>query len=458
MNLKPSVLPVAYLIFACFHASAQAIHLIVDFTRTNGTWNMPALALGQGGLQSDPMIAPHIKEIRELRPRTIRIFLSEYYRIYPDHGVYDFSKLDRELDSVRATGARPTLALAMKPPVLFPVVDHFKVHPNIYDEWETLCETLARHCREKKYDVAAWEVCNEPDIGESGGTPQFFKTADDYNTFYDHTVAGLRRGDPTAFVGGPAVANPDSFLIEGLIKHCAETGVPFDFLSWHLYSDSPASHAANIAKQRARLAKYPALKHVKLFISEWNMDLARPNLAPGFQPAFVIETMRRFAEAGLDMAAYYHIRDCFVDPADFDWMSPHGVRFMAHWWNTMPQYSALFDHNDRVRPAWFAFRFLSRFDGARYPVEGESGAIHAIAGDGNGYKNVLLWRFEGSGPDTVEVHVKLNGLGGRFTRIVKLDPGAPVNNIKVVKTSPADELADFPIELEPWGVRWIEAE
>jgi hypothetical protein len=31
------------------------------------------------------MLAPHIKELRQLRPRTIRLFLSEYYRIYPDH-------------------------------------------------------------------------------------------------------------------------------------------------------------------------------------------------------------------------------------------------------------------------------------------------------------------------------------------------------------------------------------
>jgi len=84
--------------------------------------------------------------------------------------------------------------------------------------------------------------------------------------------------------------------------------------------------------------------------SEWNMDLMQPNLSPGFQPAFVLETVRRFAEAGLDMAAYYHVRDCFVDEAEFDWMSPGGRNFMAHWWNTMPQYSALFDHHGRVRP------------------------------------------------------------------------------------------------------------
>ncbi len=130
--------------------AAEPVRLRVDFSKSDGSWTMPALALGQGGLQSDPMIEPHIKELRQLRPRTIRLFLSEYYRIYPDHGVYDWTKLDRELRAVRATGARPTLALAMKPPVLYPKVDHFIVHPSNFDEWERLCESLAKHCRDAK--------------------------------------------------------------------------------------------------------------------------------------------------------------------------------------------------------------------------------------------------------------------------------------------------------------------
>jgi hypothetical protein len=458
IGIQKPLLALLSVLFGCTVGQAQVVELSVDFTRAEGTWNMPALALGQGGLQSDPMIEPHIKEIRELRPRTIRLFLSEYYRIYPDHDVYDFSQLDRELDAVRATGARPTLSLAMKPPVLFPEVDHFQVHPNNYEEWESLCEALSRHCYEQAYEVAAWEVCNEPDIGESGGTPQFFKTAKDYNTFYDHTVAGIRRGDPKAVVGGPAVANADSFLVEGLIEHCAKTGVPFEFLSWHLYSDSAEQHAANIDKQRQRLAKFPQLQDVKLFISEWNMDLGHPNLAPGFQPAFVIETMRRYTESGLDMAAYYHIRDCFVDRQDFDWMSPGGLRFMAHWWNTMPQYSALFDHHGRVRPAWYAFRLLSRFDGPRYRVAGESGTIRAIAGEHDGYKNLLIWRYEDGGDAEVEVQASLMGLGNRFTRVVQLDAAASINNIKVVRSTQADKTAEVPIRMKPWDVYWIEVE
>lgn len=315
---------------------------------------MPALALGQGGLQSDPMIRAHIKELRQLRPRTIRLFLSEYYRILPARDTYDWTRLDAELEAVRDTGARSILALAMKPPVLYPVVDHF--------------------------------------------------------------------------------------------------------LSWHLYSDSPAAHAGNIAKQRGRLAKFPQLGDVKLFISEWNMDLMRPNLAPGFQPCFILETTRRYAEAGLDMAAYYHIRDCFVDPSDFDWMSPGGRRFMAHWWNTMPQYSALFDHHGRVRPAWYVFRLLGQLDGARYPVTGEQAAVRAIAGDGDGYKHVIVWRFEGTGPDALDVRLELAGVAGRNARIVRLDPAAAVNNLKVVHFGRADDFDKVPIRLQPWDIFWIEVE
>lgn len=39
-----------------------------------------------------------------------------------------------------------------------------------------------------------------------------------------------------------------------------------------------AALAGNIAKQRARLAKYPELRNVKRFVSEWNMDLMMPKM------------------------------------------------------------------------------------------------------------------------------------------------------------------------------------
>ncbi|MGA2034525.1 MAG: hypothetical protein ABSG68_19940 [Thermoguttaceae bacterium] len=440
-------------------ARVQPLELEIDFSKPDGQWDLPRFALGQGGLQSEPMLAPHVKELRQLRPRTIRLFLSEFYRIYPAPGKYDFSKLDRELRAIRAAGARPTLVVAMKPPVLYPKVDHAIVHPTDYAEWEKLCEVLARHCREEKFDVAVWEVANEPDIGESGGTPYLFKTQD-YVTYYTHTVAGLLRGDAQAKVGGPTVAAAHSDLVDALIEHCAQRNVPLDVLSWHLYSDSPGAHAENVKRMRAKLARFPQLKNTKTFISEWNMDLMQPNLAPEFQPAFVLETVRRLSEAGLDMAAYYHVRDCFVDEADFDWMSPGGRNFMAHWWNTMPQYSALFDHHGHVRPAWYAFRLLGQFEGPRFAVAGEQGAIRAIACQREHRRHVLVWRYEGGGPAEREVRLALGGLTGGVVRVVALDAAAAVNTLKVLRFQGVPDLAHQPIvlKLRPWEIRWIEIE
>jgi hypothetical protein len=440
-------------------ARAEPFQLKVDFAKPDGRWDLTRYALGQGGLQSDPMLAPHVKELRQLRSRTIRLFLSEFYRIYPAPGQYDFTRLDSELRAIRATGARPTIVLAMKPPALYPKVDHAIVHPTDYRQWEKLCETLARHCRDERFDVAVWEIANEPDIGEMGGTPYLFK-AKDYLTYYDHTVAGLLRGDAQAQVGGPTVASAQSDLVDALLEHCAAGKAPLNVLSWHLYSDSPAAHAGSVTRMREKLARFPQLKNVKTYVSEWNMDLMQPNLAPGFQPAFVLETVRRFAEAGLDMAAYYHVRDCFVDEADFDWMSPGGRNFMAHWWNTMPQYSALFDHHGRVRPAWYAFRLLGQFEGPRFPVAGERGNLRAIACQRENRRHVLVWRFEAGGPQDQEVQLSLRGLTGGSLRIVALDAEAAVNNLKVLRFQGVRDLIERPVllKLRPWEIRWIEIE
>jgi xylan 1,4-beta-xylosidase len=84
-----------------------------------------------------------------------------------------------------------------------------------------------------------WEVWNEPDIFYWHGT------VDDYNKFYDYSVAAVRRASPGTRVGGPATTGPAnekaaSFL-KAFLEHCAngrnyatgKKGVPLDFISFH---------------------------------------------------------------------------------------------------------------------------------------------------------------------------------------------------------------------------------
>jgi hypothetical protein len=124
----------------------------------------------------------------------------------------------------------------------------------------------------------------------------------------------------------------------------------------------------------------------------------------------------------------------------------------------MPQYSALFDHHGRVRPAWYAFRLLGQLDGPRYAVEGEQGNLRAIAGDGNGYKHVIVWRYENGGAEELEVRLDIAGVKGRNCRVVQLDSASPVNNIRVIHFGRADDLGNLALKLKPWDVRWIEVE
>ena len=91
-------------------------------------------------------------------------------------------------------------------------------------------------------------------------------------------------------------------------------------------------------------------------------------------------------------------------------------------------------------------------------VEGEQGNLRAIAGDGDGYKHLIVWRYEEGGPDEVEVRLDLVGVSGRSSRVVRLDSGAPVNNIKVIHFGRSDDLGNVPLKLNPWDVRWIEIE
>jgi len=124
----------------------------------------------------------------------------------------------------------------------------------------------------------------------------------------------------------------------------------------------------------------------------------------------------------------------------------------------MPQYSALFDRHGRVRPAWYAFRFLGQLEGPRYAVEGEQGNLRALAGDGDGYKHVILWRYEGDGPEEIEARLDVAGVNGRNCRVVPLDSSAPLNHIRVTHFGRANDLGNVPLRLKPWEVRWIEIE
>ena len=223
---------IVILIFCCFasaYGQTQPVSVRVFLNEQQGLLEIDRFALGQGGLSEEPMWDNRVAEIRALRPKIIRLFIQEYFNLLPERDQYYFETLDRSVETILKTGAKPLMCICFKPKVLFPIVNQDVVEPNDYQQWEKLIFNLVRHYKERGAGIRYWEVSNEPDIGEDGGCPYRFKP-DSYCKYYKHTAAAILRADPNALVGGPALANPRSSILPALLGLCSKEDIPLQKL------------------------------------------------------------------------------------------------------------------------------------------------------------------------------------------------------------------------------------
>jgi len=443
---------------AAFGAESPSAPVKVFLGERLGPLEMDRFALGQGGLSEEPMWEDRAAEIRALHPRLIRLFIQEYFDLLPAGGRYHFETLDRSVDLILKTGAKPLMCICFKPRVLFPEINQDIVEPNDYGQWENLIFNLVRHYKERGAGIRYWEIANEPDIGEDGGCPYRFRP-ESYARYYRRTVAAILRADPEARVGGPALANPNSPLLPALLELCDTQKVPLHFVSWHIYSSSPRQIRGTIDNVKALLKKHPSLRP-ETFLDEWNMSLGRPPRDPRVQPCFVAEVAWQMKDAGLDYSCYYHIRDYHVLPERFaPFMSPGGAAFMTKWWNRMPQFDGLFDFQNTVRPAYFTFKLLSRLTGERLRLTSENAAVHGFATYDEAFRsyNLLLWNY---GDSPVEVEIALeNAPGDLVATPLVLDAATAGNdeNARLRREDPvrlARDKAALRASFDPYGVRF----
>src|ERR1051325_1041186 len=146
---------------------AQRLELKVDLAQPAETVDLTRFALGQGGLSDKPTFNQHVEALAQLHPQTIRLFVQEFFDLWPEPGRYHWQTLDKAIETILATGARPLLCLCFKPKLLYPRIDQKIVHPTDYDQWEKLIFELVNHCnRERKFGIQYWEIGNE-EIGRA---------------------------------------------------------------------------------------------------------------------------------------------------------------------------------------------------------------------------------------------------------------------------------------------------
>jgi xylan 1,4-beta-xylosidase len=174
--------------------------------------------------------------------------------------IYDWTIIDRIVDTYRERGMKPLFQLGFMPEALSShsvpyrhfwkpgdnyndIYTGWSYPPADYGKWGELVFQLVRHLDQKygRREIESWwfEVWNEPDIGYWHGTP------DEYMKLYDFAADGLKRAVPTARIGGPEVTGPNGartqMILRNFLEHClrgtnyatGKTGSPLDLVTFH---------------------------------------------------------------------------------------------------------------------------------------------------------------------------------------------------------------------------------
>lgn len=186
--------------------------------------------------------------------------------------------------------------------------------------WAGAAVEVLRHYREGQWSgfKSAFnyvEIGNEPDNATFWPKPA---TLQDFLKLYDLTAKNLRAAFPTLKIGGPGFtqgicqSSSGQTWLSAFLDYVKANSTPLDFLSWHIYSNSPDDVATCAKTVRAALdAK--GLSNVQSHLSEWNTDAENKSLGTG-EPVALRANGRA---AAIDTATWIRLQESSVDQAFF---------------------------------------------------------------------------------------------------------------------------------------------
>jgi xylan 1,4-beta-xylosidase len=419
----------------------------VDSQAVIGPFEAWRFSIGHGAVNSLPLPEKVIEGTVKLKPRLLRVFLQEYFDIYPGHGVFNWTKLDAYLDSFARTGAKVLATINFKPRVLFPEIDQDTWRPNNVDEYQKLIFQLVRRYSVEKPIVTHWEHANEGDIGWWGGCPFRFASLEESHEFYRLLTKPILAAFPEAKVGGPCPGQVKE--VPGFVELCARNGTQLDFVTYHGYTSDLEYYRQTARELAAVLDAYPG-KRPELMLDEWNQDFPllfandkKPSDLPPFTPeAYDLVSVEEMAMQGrraataakimltmldtrLDWSFYFLLWDCCMFPAEFSsFYSPEWAQaVMYQHWNEKPHRFGLFSECGKVRPQYFVYQMLSRMGGERLAVNTSLPDLTALAGREKGRIATLIVNHdpEASQDRIVKVHFSHMKPGVRRLTAYRID-------------------------------------
>jgi len=228
--------------------------------------------LAQGGEERGKMLVSVVEKTKKLEPFFIRIdHIYDFYDVVRRNDnkelVFNWDKLDVEIATIQAIGARPFISLSYMPKVLTKGTELDE--PYSYEEWKLLVRKTIEHISGKDglaIPGVYYEVWNEPDFFGK------FKLRGDKNylSLYYYAERGAKQASNTLpfMIGGPATTSLYKNWFFDFFNFAEKNNLRVDFYSWHIYSKDISTFEKNLKDAKEWLQKFPRYLNTQFVISE----------------------------------------------------------------------------------------------------------------------------------------------------------------------------------------------
>ncbi len=367
-------------------ASGQPANLVFDYNGVLGKLPTPWRNLAQGGEESKDMLAGVTREVKALQPEYIRLdHIYDAYRVVSLNGgtlSYDWSGLDRAVDSILATGAKPFLSLSYMPEAI--AKGDIVSAPKNWSDWGAVVAETIKHFsgrNQRNIDGVIYEVWNEPDL--FGGYKTYGEK--NYLEMYQASArAAASVGNVNRFeIGGPATTGLYQNWLERLIKYVDSNNLRMDFISWHRYTTDLAQFEKDAAQARMWAENIPALVNLKYYVTEWGFNSENDKGYDGNYGAIHTIASARMMMGAVDRAFVFEVKD-----------GPGEEKYWGRW--------GLLTHekygSPEKKPRYRALEFLNRLGKYRTSVAGEGTWVKSVAStDDDGNWKVMVVNYDPRG-------------------------------------------------------------
>jgi len=230
--------------------------------------------LAQGGENLTSFLNNNETKVAAIEPRYIRIdHIYDQFGVVSRQGqslVFNWSTLDKVVQQILATGAKPFFSLSYMPPELA-VGGDVTAEPKNWTEWSLLVQkTIEHYSGEMAIEGVYYEVWNEPDLfgkWKIGGKK-------DYRTLYMYASqgAGKAAGVKDFKLGGPGTTGLYKNWVNNFLPYIQQNKLRMDFYSWHRYDLNIEQYTTDVQDVDRWLEGHPYFNHVEKVVTEMGPD------------------------------------------------------------------------------------------------------------------------------------------------------------------------------------------